>query len=64
MSISPLRQDQVSGLDAKTAEQSRRLLAFAADVDQHAAMTHDQALAQLVNNLHGDLMDIAGDNDD
>lgn len=41
--------------------QFKRLVEFASDVAQHASEFHDRTLAHLVEDLHRDLMEMAGD---
>lgn len=41
----------------------RRLISFATDAAEHAAEIGDSALSQMINDLHADLLDIAGDDD-
>jgi hypothetical protein len=41
--------------------QFKRLVEFASDVSQHASEFHDRPLAELVQNLHRDLLEMSGD---
>lgn len=40
---------------------ARRLVEFASDVSQHASEHHDRTLAEIVQNLHRDLLGMSGD---
>ena len=41
--------------------QFKRLMEFASDVSQHASEFHDRTLAEMVQDLHRDLLEMSGD---